>query len=54
MRCRWRSHRPGGEARVVSAEGEPVGAVSLGALVRALGNDREADRAAVGAAGPGA
>ncbi len=44
---------PGGEARVVSAEGEPIGTVSLGALVRALGNSREADRAA-GAAGPDA
>ena len=45
---------PGGEARVLNSEGEPVGAVSLGTLVRALGNERERDRAAAGNAGQAA
>ena len=37
---------PGGEVRVLNSEGEPTGVVSLGTLVRALGNDQEHGRAA--------
>ena len=36
---------PGDEARVVNDAGEPVGAVSLGNLVRALGGGRASERA---------
>ena len=39
----------GDEARVVDDAGEPVGAVSLGSLVRALGGGRTSDRSAADA-----